>query len=154
MRNFVPYLCQLIFTAILKVELSDMFVTAIAFKFALCNSVIAWTFSTTAYVASVKAFRQHLELLSLLHVALHVASLKALYAMLSDRLSRTQPFNGLWSGTAGWAGTRRNTHPLTPILIIGHLLSTSSIYFTIRSILLIQFSCLTVLLYNLSPGPL
>ena len=27
------------------------------------------------------------------------------------------------------AGTRRNTHPLTPILIIGHPLSTSSIYY-------------------------
>ena len=140
MRNFVPYLCQLIFAAILKVELSDMFVTAIAFKFALCNSVIAWTFSSTAYVANVKAFRQHLELLSSLHVALHVVSLKALYAMLSDRLSRTQPFNGLWFGTTRVgrrAGTRRNIHPLTPILIIGHLLSTSSIYYTIRSILLI-----------------
>jgi len=28
----------------------------------------------------------------------------------------------------GWTGTRRNTHPLTPILIIGHPLSSSSIY--------------------------
>ena len=31
-------------------------------------------------------------------------------------------------GLPGWAGTRRNIHPLTPILIIGHPLSTSSIY--------------------------
>ena len=31
-------------------------------------------------------------------------------------------------GQPGWAGTRRNTHPLTPILIIGHPLSSSSIY--------------------------
>ena len=32
-------------------------------------------------------------------------------------------------GLPGQAGTRRNTHPLTPILIIGHPLSTSSIYY-------------------------
>jgi len=31
-------------------------------------------------------------------------------------------------GQPGKAGTRRNTHPLTPILIIGHPLSSSSIY--------------------------
>ena len=37
--------------------------------------------------------------------------------------THTQPFNGLLSGT-----TRRNIHPLTPILIIGHPLSSSSIY--------------------------
>ena len=32
------------------------------------------------------------------------------------------------SGQPGKAGTRRNIHPLTPILIIRHPLSTSSIY--------------------------
>jgi len=32
-------------------------------------------------------------------------------------------------GLPGWASTRRNTHPLTPILVIGHPLSTSSIYY-------------------------
>ena len=32
-------------------------------------------------------------------------------------------------GLPGQAGTRRNTHPLTPILIIGHPLSTSSIHY-------------------------
>ena len=37
--------------------------------------------------------------------------------------THTQPLNGCWSGT-----TRRNTHPLTPILIIRHPLSASSIY--------------------------
>jgi len=31
-------------------------------------------------------------------------------------------------GLPGLAGTRRNIHPLTPILIIGHPLSSSSIY--------------------------
>ena len=39
-----------------------------------------------------------------------------------------QPFNGLWSLTQG-AGTRRNIHPLTPLLLIRHPLSTSSIYY-------------------------
>ena len=42
--------------------------------------------------------------------------------------THTQPFNGFCPGLPGWAGTRRNTHPLTPILIIGHPLSSSSIY--------------------------
>ena len=39
----------------------------------------------------------------------------------------TQQFNGLWSGTTrvGWF---KKKHPLTPILIIGHPLSSSSIY--------------------------
>ena len=32
-------------------------------------------------------------------------------------------------GLSGWAGIRRNTHPLTPILIIRRPLSTSSIYY-------------------------
>jgi len=40
----------------------------------------------------------------------------------------TQPFNGCGPGQPGYAGNRRNTHPLTPILIIGHPLSNSSIY--------------------------
>ena len=31
-------------------------------------------------------------------------------------------------GLPGWAGTRGNIHPLTPILMIGHPLSSSSIY--------------------------
>jgi len=45
------------------------------------------------------------------------------WLVLIVKRTHTQPFNGLWS-----AGTRRNTHPLTPILIVGHPLSTSSIY--------------------------
>ena len=40
-----------------------------------------------------------------------------------NRLTAVDP------GLPGKAGTRRNTHPLTPILIIGHLLSTYSIYY-------------------------
>jgi len=43
--------------------------------------------------------------------------------------SHTQSLNGLCPGLFGYAGTRRNIHPLTPILIIGHPLSTSSIYY-------------------------
>jgi len=31
-------------------------------------------------------------------------------------------------GQPGWAGTRTNIHPLTPILIVNHPLSASSIY--------------------------
>ena len=56
-------------------------------------------------------------------------------------------------GQPRWAGTRRNIHPLTPILIIGHPLSTSP-FTTIHSILCVQFTCLTVLFDNLSAGPL
>jgi len=35
----------------------------------------------------------------------------------------------LYPGLPGWSGTRRNIHPLTPVLIIRHPLSTSSIYY-------------------------
>ena len=43
--------------------------------------------------------------------------------------THTQPFNGRGPELPGWAGTSRNTRPLTPILVIGHPLSTSSIYY-------------------------
>ena len=54
-----------------------------------------------------------------------------------------------YPGLPRWAGTRRNIHPLTPILIIGHALWTSSIYYDLQ-LLLFQFMCLTVLFHNLS----
>ena len=43
------------------------------------------------------------------------------------RGTHTQPVNGLWSGTTQ-VGRYQKKHPLTPILIIGHPLSSSSIY--------------------------
>ena len=44
--------------------------------------------------------------------------------------THTQPFNGPWSGTTRVGRyQKKNTHPLIPILIIGHPLSTSSIYY-------------------------
>jgi len=42
-------------------------------------------------------------------------------------------FMALCPGLPGWASIRRNIHPLTPILIINHPLSASSIY-VLRSI--------------------
>jgi len=43
-------------------------------------------------------------------------------------------FTALWilSGTTRWAGTRRNIHPLTPILIMSHPLSACS--FSVSSV--------------------
>jgi len=38
-------------------------------------------------------------------------------------------FMALCPGLPRWAGTRRNIHPLTPILIINHPLSVTSIYY-------------------------
>jgi len=61
-------------------------------------------------------------------------------------IKHTQPLNGPLSF---WAGTRRNIHPLTHFLIIRHPLSTSS---TMIHSILVQFTCLTVLFYNLFPG--
>ena len=52
-------------------------------------------------------------------------------------------------GQLGSASTRRNIHPLTPILINVLPLSPFSI-----CILFIQLTCLTVLSDNLFPGPL
>jgi len=59
-----------------------------------------------------------------------------------------QPFNGPLSKTTR-AGTRRNIHPLTPILIIGHLLSTSSIYYDPQ-----HPPCLICMLHSPFPQPL
>jgi len=36
---------------------------------------------------------------------------------------------GFCPGQPGWAGTRRNIHPLAPIMVINHPLSASSIYY-------------------------
>ena len=47
-------------------------------------------------------------------------------------------------GTTRGAGSRRNIHQLTPIMIINYHLSASSIYYD--SILPVQFMCLTVFL--------
>jgi len=42
--------------------------------------------------------------------------------------THTQPFNSFCPGQPEQASTRRNTHSLTPNLIIGHPLSSSNIY--------------------------
>jgi len=53
-----------------------------------------------------------------------------LYQQLSCKRAHThKSFTAFCLGLPGWAGTRRNIHPLTPILIIKHPLSTSSIYY-------------------------
>jgi len=59
--------------------------------------------------------------------------------------------SGLSLGQPGWAGTRRNIHPLTPIMVINipYLLPPS---FTIHGILLVQFMHMTVFYHNLSPS--
>jgi len=45
----------------------------------------------------------------------------------------------LWQ--PGWASTRRNIHPLTPIVVINHPLSASSLM--IHGIISVQFTCLS-----------
>jgi len=58
--------------------------------------------------------------------------------------------SGCCLGLPGCAGTRRDIHPLTPILIINHPLLPSSTM--IRDIFPVQFTCLTVFLHNLCPS--
>ena len=67
--------------------------------------------------------------------------------------THTQPFNGLWSGTTrvGWYPKKHSpTHPSCSSDIPYQLPPST----TICSILLVQFTCLTVLFHKLSPGPL
>jgi len=66
-------------------------------------------------------------------------------------------FMALCTGLPRWTDTRRNSHPLTPILIINHPLSAIILYLlpasiAIHGILLVQFTCLTVFLNNLWPS--
>jgi len=70
--------------------------------------------------------------------------------------THTQPFNGILSGTTrvGRYQKKRSpthTHPdhLTSFINFSHLLRS-----ILHSILFVQFTCLTVLFGNLSPGPL
>ena len=53
---------------------------------------------------------------------------KSVYNNLDIAHRRTQPCNGPLSGTTGVGQYKRNIHPLTPILIVRHPLSTFSIY--------------------------
>jgi len=59
----------------------------------------------------------------------------------------------LCPGLPGWAGTRRNIHPLTPGLVsdIIYQLPPSTM---IHSMFLVQFICLIALFHNLSSRPL
>jgi len=43
-------------------------------------------------------------------------------------------FSGFCLGQSRWADTRRNIHQLTPIVVINHPLSASSIYYDPRHI--------------------
>jgi len=56
--------------------------------------------------------------------------------------------SGFCLGQSGWAGTRRNIHPLTPTVVINHPLSASasSIYHNPWH-QPVQFTCLTVFFY-------
>jgi len=54
-------------------------------------------------------------------------------------------------GQPGWAGTRRNIHPLTPILIIIFCQLPPSTM--IHTILPVQFTCLMVIFHNFSLSP-
>ena len=58
---------------------------------------------------------------------------------------------GICPRQPGWAGTRRNIHPLTLIVVINHrnLLSPSTM---IHGIIRIQSTCCTVFFHNLSPS--
>jgi len=58
--------------------------------------------------------------------------------------------SGFCPGQSGWVCTRRNIHPLTPIVVISHPLPLSP-SITIHGILAVQFTCLTVFFHNLSP---
>ena len=58
---------------------------------------------------------------------------------------------GFCLGQPGWAGTRRNIHPLTPIVVIKYPYVPSPST-TIHGILPIQSTCLTVFFHSLSPS--
>jgi len=65
-------------------------------------------------------------------------SIKWLAYTVIKHTHKTQPFNGLWSGTTR-VGRYRKKHPLTPILIIGHPLSFPP-FTTINGILFVHFT--------------
>jgi len=73
---------------------------------------------------------------SLLHTHAHTQTVLWLY--------------GFCMAQPGCAATRRNIHPLTPIVVINRPLSASSTM--IHGILPVQSTCLTVFFHNLSPS--
>jgi len=76
------------------------------------------------------------------------------YVCVTDTHTRTHNhIVAFCPGLPGWAGTRRNTptHTYPDQQTLFYQLPPST---TIHSILCVQFTCLTVLFHNLSPGPL
>jgi len=51
------------------------------------------------------------------------------YLLLNATTTTISQLSGLCPGQPGWAGTRRNIHSLTPIVVINHPLSASSIFY-------------------------
>jgi len=70
------------------------------------------------------------------------------FHMLLRTHTHTQPFNGSWSGTTR-VGRYQKKHSPT----LTHPIHQRPPFTTIHSILSVQFTCLTVLFDNLSPGP-
>ena len=69
------------------------------------------------------------DILWLASVRLLPHNLHCNYADYTHTHAHTPLFNGPLSGTPRWVSTTRSIHPLTPIVIIRHSLSTSSIYY-------------------------
>jgi len=89
-------------------------------------------------------------MIPLLHIAITVSH-SVLLIQLYHNNNNNNRFTALCQGLPGWAGTRRNTHPPSWSSSNLHQLLPST---TIHSILLVQFTCLAIFLYNLFPCPL
>jgi len=83
----------------------------------------------------------------------HIICVSLMTVQMFMLLCTHRRFTALWilSGTTRWAITRRNFHPLTPIMVISrpYLLPPS---ITIHGILPVQFTCMAVFFHNLSPS--
>jgi len=76
---------------------------------------------------------------------------RCLFTFWTQTYTHAHPFSGPLSGTTQVGWYQKKHSPNHTILIIKHPLSTSSIFL---SILVVQFTCLTVFFHNLCPGPL
>ena len=68
--------------------------------------------------------------------------------------ARTQPFNGLWSGTTRVGRYQKKHSPTHTPSWSSDILYQLPPSTTIHSILFVQFTCLTVFFHNLSSGPI
>jgi len=98
-------------------------------KLDLCMLKLIWIFLKFSYAlldTNVMLFKAYLILIYGCLLCCNICQYILHYYY---RTTAVLWLSGFCLGQSGWAGTRRNIHPLTPVMVINYPLSASSIYY-------------------------